>query len=260
MTGTTLNSVKNALQTLRALSSEDSGLGVTELARRLGLAKSTVHRTLATLAGDGFVRQLDDGRYTLGYALWELGSRMVGQLQLREVAHPVLEELRNKTNETVHLSILDGTDVLYIDRFESEATLTLFRRLGFRMPAHATSSGKAILAFSGEAVVERVLNTGLARVAPGTITKKRDFVEALEQIRELGYVVSIDESEEGVASVGAPVFDFEDKVAGAVSVAGPSQRLPMAVIEKVKRMVRKAANDISRGLGNPRVIRVVHDQ
>ncbi len=234
-------------------------MGVTELARHLGLAKSTVHRLLATLLSEGFVRQLEDGRYTLGFTLWELGSRMVGRLQLREVAHPIMEELRNKTSETVHLSILDGTDVLYIDRFESESTMILFRRIGFRMPAHATSSGKAILAFSPPSVVEQVLATGLKKVGPRTLTKKSDFLETLEQIRIEGCVVSIEESEAGASSVGAPVFDYRKAVSGAVSVAGPTQRFPKSTVGRIKRQVRKAANDISRALGYPLAVRAVHD-
>ena len=257
MTGPTLSSVDNALHILQVLADEDPGVGVTDLSKKLGCAKSTTHRLLATLASRGFVRQLDDGRYALGYALWELGSRMVGRLSLREIAHPILEGLRNKTGETVHLAILDGADVLYIDRFESQATLTLFRRLGHRMPAHATSTGKAILAFSTPEVVDRVLAVRMKRLAPNTITNKKALLKRLEEIAVDGLVVSVEESERAVASVGAPIFDFQSQVVAAVSIAGPAQRFPASAVELFKRHVRKAANDISKGLGYPAAMRAL---
>jgi len=252
-----LSSVGNALRILKALGGEEPSLGVTELAKLLGIAKSTTHRLLTTLAGENFVRKLDNGRYSLGFALWELGSRMVGGLELRDVAHQVLEELRNATGETVHLAVLDGTQVVYIDRFESEATVVLFRRIGLRMPAHATSSGKAILAFSPPEVVTAVIDAGLAKLGPGTLTTKRAFLDALDQIRTAGYVVSIEESERGVGSVGAPVFDHRGEVVGAVSVAGPLQRFPESAIPQLVRRVRKASNDISRNLGHSKSIKAV---
>lgn len=260
MSGAGLSSVQNALRVLRALSDADPGLGVTELASRLKMAKSTCHRLLNTLADDGFVRKLEDGRYALGLALWELGSRVVGRLELREVAHPILEDLRNSTGETIHLALLDGDSVVYIDRFESKATLTLFRRIGFRAPVHVTSSGKAILAYSPPEVVERILNAGLRKVGPGSITSKKKLLAALEEIRQEGCVVSVEESEAGVASVGAPVFDHSGRVVGSISVAGPTQRIGDGKLPSLKRQVRLAAQKISRGLGYPITsVRAVHD-
>lgn len=246
----TLSSVHNALRILRAFGQGEHALGVTELARRLGIAKSTVHRLLGTLASEGFVRKLDDNRYALGIALWELGSQMVSGLELRDVAHPFLEELRNATGETVHLAILDGHEVVYIDRLESPAGLILFRRIGYRMPAHATSSGKAILAFSPPEVVERVIEAGLRKVAPGTITSRKQLLAKLDEIRAQGFVVSVEESERAAASIGAPVFDHRE-VVGAISVAGPSQRLPPETLAKYSRLVLQASRRISTALGYP---------
>lgn len=250
MTSPTLSSVTNALRILKEFSAGETSLGVSDLARRLGIAKSTTHRLLTTLAAEGFVRHLPGGQYGLGLTLWELGSLMVHGFDLREVAHPILEQLRNQTGETVHLAILDGTDVVYIDRFEAPATLQLFRRLGHRMPAHATSSGKALLAYAAPEVVEHATQLGLRRLAPGTITKKQDLLERLEQIRQQGWVVSVEESEPGVASAGAPVFDRHGVAAGAISVAGPLARMPTHSLDRTARRVRQAADQISLGLGH----------
>lgn len=224
-------------------------MGVSELARRVGIAKSTAHRLLNLLVAERFVRRAHHGRYALGFALWELGSRMVAGLDLREVAHPTLEWLRNETQEAVHLAILDGAEVVYIDRFESPATLQLFRRVGYRMPAHATSSGKAIVAFSPLPVVERVLASGLKRLTPNTIASKKALLAELARIRARGYVVSLGESEIGVSSIAAPILGQDGRPVGAVSVAGPNARLPRGRITSVAQLVRRAATEISHNMG-----------
>ncbi|HEC08583.1 MAG TPA: IclR family transcriptional regulator [Acidimicrobiales bacterium] len=245
-----LQSVTNALRILREFSYRDPVLGVSELARRLDLGKSTTHRLLTTLAAEGFVTQTASGQYRLGVTLWELGSLMVHSLELREVAHPVLEALRNQVNETVHLAVLDGNEVVYVDRFESAATLRMFSRLGNRMPAHSTSSGKAILAWSDPPVVARVIRAGLPKITPRTITAPTAFEHALERARKVGFVVSVDESEPGVSSVGAPVFDFSGKVVAGVSVAGPGTRMRRGSLNRYGRSVRAAADEISRLMGH----------
>ena len=155
-----IQSVATALRVLQAFNHRERVLGVSELARRLGIGKSTTHRMLTTLAADGFIIQTPDGRYRLGMKLWELGNQVVHGLELREVAHSSVEALRQRTGEAVHIGVLDGADVVYVDRFESEATQRLFTRLGTRMPAHATSSGKVLLAFGPEHCVDRVCAAG----------------------------------------------------------------------------------------------------
>jgi DNA-binding IclR family transcriptional regulator len=243
------SSVATALRLLKAFAPRERVAGVSDLARRLGIAKSTAHRLLHLLVAEGFARRTADGRYALGFALWELGTRMIAGLDLRQVAHPTLEWLRNRTQEAVHLAVLDRTEVVYIDRFESPATLQLFRRVGYRMPAYATSSGKAILAFSPPEVVAAVLSGGLKRLAPRTITSKKALLAEFERIRARGYVTTFDESEIGVKSVGAPVLGQDGQPVGAISVAGPSMRFPRARIPAIARLVRQAATEISSNMG-----------
>jgi IclR family transcriptional regulator, KDG regulon repressor len=250
MAGTgTSSTVANALHVLGQFTYADRVLGPSELARRMGLPKSVVHRLVATLAAEGFLEPVPGGQYRLGIRLYELGALVVRGLELREVAHPVLERLRNATNETVHLAVLDGTEVVYVERMESQATLRLFSRLGTRMPAHATSSGKAILAFSPSEIVEAVLATKLGRLAPRTITTREGLLAALAKTRADGYAASIEESEIAVSSVGAPIFGDEQRVIAALSVAGPSPRLPPDMILRVAKLTCDAAAEISRGMG-----------
>ncbi len=125
-----LTTVTKALQVLQAFSYEQPVMGVSELARKLGMGKSSVHRVLATLTEQGFVTKTDDDRYRLGLKLHELGQLVVSTLELRHVAHGPLEKLRNECGETVHVAVLDGADALYVHRIESQSTLRTFSRVG----------------------------------------------------------------------------------------------------------------------------------
>jgi DNA-binding IclR family transcriptional regulator len=247
--GNMSSTVANALHVLNQFSYTDRVLGPSELARRLGLPKSVVHRLVSTLAAEGFLEPVAGGQYRLGVHLYELGSLVVHGIELREVAHPILQRLRNATNETVHLAILDGTEVVYIERMESQATLRLFSRLGTRMPAHATSSGKVILAFGPPETVDAVLANKLRRLGPRTITTRAGLLDALAKIREDGYAATVEESEVAVSSVGAPIFGYEGRVVAALSVAGPSPRLTPDLIPRVAKLTCDAAAEISRGMG-----------
>lgn len=244
-----LTTVAKALHVLQAFSYDHPVLGVSELSRKLGMGKSSVHRILSTLAEQGFVVKTPDDRYRLGLKLHELGQLVVSSLELREVAHVPLERLRNDTGETVHLAVLEGIDVVYVHRFESQATLRMFSRLGRRIPAHTTSSGKCLLAFGEPEAVEVVLEHGLPRVGPRTITARNAFLDTLRKIRTEGYAVSVEENERGVVSVGAPVFGHDRTCVAAVSMAGPMLRMTADKIPALSRQVRRCALEISKGMG-----------
>ena len=247
--GGQLTTVTNTLRLLQQFTYEEPVLGVSELARRLGSGKSTVHRMLTTLVAEGFVMKTADDRYRLGFKLYELGQLVVHTTQLRDVAHPFLEDLRNESGEAAQISLLDGLEVVYVERFESPSTLRLFGRIGRRMPAHATSSGKCLLAYAPDEVVDAVIAGGLRRLAPRTITTGSLLRQALAETRQRGYAVSFEESEIGVASVGAPVFGHDGKAMAAISVAGPSLRMTLDAMPRYTRMVKRAADRISGALG-----------
>ncbi len=244
-----LSTVTKALQVLQAFSYEHPVLGVSELSRQLGIGKSSVHRILSTLAEEGFVTKTADDRYQLGLKLNTLGQLVVNGLELRTVSHGPLERLRNDSGETVHVAVLEGTDAMYVHRIESLATLRTFARVGRRVPAHTTSSGKCLLAFGPPEAVDLVVQAGLARIGPRSITTERAFRSALDTIRANGYVVSVEENEKGVVSVGAPVFGHDGICIAAVSMAGPTLRLTSEQLPRCIRLVRKCALDISVGMG-----------
>jgi DNA-binding IclR family transcriptional regulator len=245
-----IQSVTTALRVLQAFTHSERVLGVSELARRLGIGKSTAHRMLTTLAAEGFISQTVDGRYRLGMKLWELGNQVVHGLELREVAHASVEALRQRTGEAVHLAVWDGAEIVYVDRFESESTQRVFSRLGTRMPAHATSAGKVLLAFGPDERIERVCAAGLTRLTARTITTRQGLASALERVRAHGFAESIEEAEKGVTSVGAPVFDYQGSVIAGLSVAAPSIRLTRERIPEVGALVRRHAAEISRHMGH----------
>ena len=244
-----LSTVTKALQVLQAFSYEHPVMGVSELGRKLAMGKSSVHRVLSTLAEQGFVVKTEDDRYRLGLKLHELGQLVVSSLELRQVAHAPLERLHNECGETVHVGVLEGTDVMYVHRMEAQSTLRTFSRVGRRVPAHTTSSGKCLLAFGEPEATALVVRAGLQRIGPRSITTERGLIDALAKIRSNGFAVSVEENERGVVSIGAPVFGHEGTCIAAVSMAGPTIRVTRDQVPRFVTMVRRCALDISIGMG-----------
>ncbi len=235
---------------ISAFSYQEPVLGVSELSRRLGMGKSTVHRLLNTLVADGFVERTADERYRLSLRLYEIGQQVVAGLELREVSHTPLERLRNASGETSHLAVLAVPDVVYLDRFESPSTLRMFTRFGRRTPAHATSSGKCLLAYGAAADVEAVVQAGLTPPRTAHHHRPDDVPRTLSEVRKRGYAVSVEESERGVVSVGAPIFDHSGDCVAAVSVAGPIMRMPPGDLDRFVRLVVGTASEVSTAMGS----------
>jgi IclR family transcriptional regulator, KDG regulon repressor len=246
-----LNSLRNAIRILGSFSSDERELGVSELARRLGLGKSTVHRLLATLASEHLVeRNPETGRYRLGIKLYELGALVSSHLDLHEAVALYIDGLRNQTGETVHVAILDGRQVVYIERRESPRTLRAFGRIGHRNYAHCTSTGKVLLAGLPEDSVRSLLGGHQleARTAY-TITSPEKLLDELQRVRQRGYAVNLNESEVGLASVAAPIRDAGGQVVAAISVAGPSARFEGEALRHISHATVETAQAISDRLG-----------
>lgn len=249
--GAGLSSVRNAARLLCAFTPTDRDLGVSELASRLGLGKSSVHRLLSTLALEGLIeRDAATGRYRLGLKLYELGSIVGDHLDLHEVVAGPIDELRNRTGETVHVAILDGPEVVYIARRESPHTLRLFGRVGHRNHAHCTSTGKLLLAFLLPAELATVLDGfTLPAHTRRTITDRGKLDSELDAIRRRGWADNIEESELGVNSVAAPIREASGRVVAAISVAGPAARFTPDGMRQVAVDTVRTADAISERLG-----------
>lgn len=247
-----LASVRNAARLLKEFSRTDRELGVSELARRLGLATSTVHRLLATLAAERLLeRGHAPGSYRLGLALFDLGANVSPHLDLHEAAMPVMAVLRHSTGETVQLAVLDGLESVYIDRLESPHTVRIFSRVGTRLPATSTSTGKVLLAALPAAELEeRLAGWQPRRHTPYTIVDPRVFRAQLVEIAQRGWADNREESRVGVVSVGAPVRDASATVIAALSVAAPTDRARVPQLRRIRAAVVEAAAVVSRRLGH----------
>lgn len=247
----TLSSVRNAARLLKEFGHGDREIGVTELSRRLGIGKSTAHRLLSTLSEEKLLEQdPHTGAYRLGLAMYELGASVALHTDLHEACSPVLDQLRNATRETVQVAVLDGREVVYVERRESPQTLRLFGRVGHRNDAHCTSTGKLLLAYLPPEQLDALLRGWkLARKTPYTLTDVRVLRAQLEQIRHQGWAENIGESELGVASVAASIKNGRGEVIAAVSVAGPVQRIGTESLKRFARPVVEAGLAISRRLG-----------
>jgi IclR family transcriptional regulator, KDG regulon repressor len=245
-----LSSVGNAARVLKEFSRTDRELGVTQLARRLDLAVSTVHRLLVTLCAEGLLERGEgSGTYRLGLKMYELGVTVFPNLDLHEAARPVLASLRQSTGETVQMGVLDYLEVVYIERLESPQTLRMFNQAGHRLPAHATSTGKVLLAHLPTEVLEQRLREWRPeRLTPYTVTDRGVLLAQLHRVAERGWAQNLEEGALGAASVAAPVRDEAGTVIAGISVVGPVERAH-AALRRHRAAVVDAASLISTRLG-----------
>ena len=246
-----IQAIERAVSILNAFSMDDHELGVTELADRLGLHKSTVHRFMVNLDAAGLVeRNARTGRYRLGLHVFELGALVMQQMNLWDEALPFLEGLVHDTGETGHLAVLDGGEAIYIERVEARRALRVPSAIGRGYPAHATNLGKVLLAdLSRERVEAIIAERGLAAYTPQTITDPGELEADLELIRRRGYAVDNEEYDEGLRCIGAPVRDHSGHVVAALGIGGPVTRITPERVEELGALVMTAARGLSRRLG-----------
>ena len=222
-----IRSVQRALTVLRTFLAHDSGISASLLSQETGLDPSTVFRLLVTLEAQGFV-EVDpkSGKYQPGVVLLELGSRFLKNNDIRSRSIGHLERLRDRFGETVHLTVLDGNEVVYLEKLAGLRPIGFMSsRVGDRNPAHCTGVGKALLAYLPDAeLARRYPNGRLKRYTAHTITSLKALRAELKSVRSLGYAVDQEEHEEGVKCVAVPTFDHQG-IAAAVSVSGPVDRM-----------------------------------
>lgn len=245
-----LSSVANAIRLTKAFSENEYEMGISALAARLGLAKSTVHRLATTLVEYDMLEQnRETGKYRLGLALFELGTLVRRKMDVMSEAQAQIHALADLTGETVQLAILDHLSVLYIRIRESRQAVRMSTGLGSRAPAHCTSVGKVLLAYQPGDLVKQVIDNGLPRFTEHTITTPAALVEELASIRQKGYALDDEEMETGLRCVAAPIRDSSGRVTAAISVAAPVQRMTKKMVQSTIPSVVAAADAISRRLG-----------
>ncbi len=245
-----LSSVANSIRLTKAFSESEYEMGISALAARLGLAKSTVHRLASTLVEYDILEQnRETGKYRLGLALFELGTLVRRKMDVMNEAQGQIHALADLTGETVQVAILDHLSVLYIRIRESRQAVRMSTGLGSRAPAHCTSVGKALLAYQSAETIQQVIESGLKRYTDHTITDAAALREELAAIRQKGYAIDDEEIEEGLRCVAAPIRDHSGRVSAAISVAAPVQRMTKKNIQTTIPSVIAAAEAISRRLG-----------
>ena len=250
-TSSRLSSVANAIRLLKAFNDDEYELGVSSLAKRLGLAKSTVHRLASTLIKDDMLEQdKETGKYRLGLALFELGARVRRKMNVFNEAQFALKDLVEKTGETAHLTVLDHASVLFLYKFESRQAIRMKSVLGARVPAHCSADGKVLLAYQTNEMIESIAVGGLAALTPKTIIDVGQLMADLVQVRARGYALDDEETEIGLRAIAAPIRDHTGEVVAAISVAGPIQRMTKKVVLSHAPKVVAAADAISARLGH----------
>jgi DNA-binding IclR family transcriptional regulator len=240
-------SVDKALGLLDVFAVGDRDVGVSELARRAGMPKSTAFRLLTILESNHFVKRQGQ-RYALGHHLFELGQRVpyCQHGSLRDIAVPFLEDLCRGSSETVHLAVLDGVEAIYINKIHGHARSHLASSIGSRVPVNCSGVGKALLAHSDQATIAEALQRGLRRRTAYSTISPRLMADELQRIREHGVAFDNEEAMVGINCVGAPILDASGQAIASISVAGPvgrfkPQRFASAVRRTAAAIARAAA-------------------
>jgi DNA-binding IclR family transcriptional regulator len=242
--------VLRAVALLKAFTPDRPERGLADLARAVGLNKTTAYRLLAALEAERMVERGRGGEaYRLGPELVALGGRAQGSQELREAGRGVLGDLALETRETATLEVLVGADTLILEEAMGSYVLGSMPSIGTRWPAHATSTGKTILAFLPEEERNRLLPRVLPSVTPRTLADRAALERDLARVRDRGYAVSQEELEPGFVAIGAPVRSAEGRVVAAISVGGPRVRLTPETVATIARRLPAAAAQISERLG-----------
>jgi len=246
-----VQSVERAFALLEHVAARDE-IGLAELGRETGLRPSTVHRLLATLIRCDYVIQSPaTGRYRLSHKVVALAGGPESRVaRLRAPARPHLEAIRDATDETTNLVVLEHFSVAYVDQVESSRAVRMFTEIGRRVDAHATGSGKAMLAFRPPKELDVLFAAApLQELTPHTLTRAEDLRRELERTRSRGFGVDNEEYEAGVGCVGAPILDHEQHASAAISVSAPLARLQQLDIDAVGALLARHTAQLSSELG-----------
>ncbi len=246
--GNGVQSLERALDILELLGRSEVELGVTEIGPSVGLANGTAHRLLATLTRRGYARQNPETRkYALGLKALTLVTG--AQKRLGPLARPFLTALMEVSQESANLASLDKNSVIYIDQVSAPRMVRMFTEPGNRAFPHATGTGKVLLAFQPDEVIDSIVRqNGLPSFTPHTITDPSRLKEELKDIREQGYAMDSEEQEEGVRCLAAPIFGPDGRILAAMSISGPASRLDERRLDELIPHIKQIADEFSHTL------------
>lgn len=247
----TIKSIVKAARVVDVLAEAGQPMSLASMSLELKISKSTLHGIISTLVEVGFlVQEQKTGRYQLGTRLFEIGSAISNQWNVRKIAYPFIQQISADLGETVHMAILDEYEVLYINKQESQSSIRIVTDIGVKLPAHCTGLGKALL--SGLSMLElqyMISIKGLKRHTAATLATPEALWNDLEQIRSRGYAMDEQEFVEGLRCVAVPISNHAGEIISAISVSGPVSRMQGDKFVMCRTVLQKAAAEISRQMG-----------
>jgi DNA-binding IclR family transcriptional regulator len=246
-----ITALHRGLKLLALVGEAQKPLAAGEIARLSNLHASTVHRFLVNLESAGFLRREDStGRYQLGPACVSLGRAALDRLDVHRVSLPHLQELNRLTRETVHLTVRQDLTAVYVEKLESPEPLRIFSQVGAAVPLHCTGVGKVLLAYAKVEDLKTLLpRLVLTRSTPNSITSLQELEAELSRVRRQGYAMDMEEYENHIRCIAAPLWDHAGQVKAAFSVTGPATRMTRARLRQLASLVTKVSQDVSRQLG-----------
>lgn len=243
--------VERALAMLEAIAQAPDGLSNAEISRKLNIPKSSASYILRTLESRGYVtRDAESGKYRVGLKILSLSRGALGGRDVRGVALPIMRHLTHQTGLTSHLAVLDGADAVYIEKVEPEGFIRMDTWVGRRMRVHATSVGKAMVAYIPQEELEEILRKGgMEKRTPKTITTLPRLLKELEKVRTQGYAVDDEENNLAARCVGAPIFDERGRIEAALGLSGTTQQVGPNTMPRILEALKDAARHISMGMG-----------
>ena len=238
-------------QIIEFLANRNDWVSLREMARELHISAASAYRALSSLREIGYVRQqAQDSKYQLTLKIAWLSAQVLEQVQLRQIAHPFLQHLTSVTNETTHLAVLEGTELVYIDKVDNRQAVRMRSRVGQRGHLHCTAAGKSMLANLTTNELDDLLgHLKFQAMTENTITAASEFRDQLVKIRRQGYAIDDEENEVGIRCIGAPVHDHAGRLAGALSISGWTITMTRDRIPQLAPELMQTCQKISRELG-----------
>ena len=246
-----VQSLTRGLSILECLAKAEGGLTLTDVSNRVELAPSTAHRLLSTMEKMRYVYQAGElGRWYIGLQAFTVGSSFLANRDFIAQSHPYMRRLMEQSGETANLGILDGTAAVFVDQVQCREMMRTIVKLGSRVPLHASGVGKAIFASLPDEQIDAILKVkGLPRITENTITSPETMWASVRVIRQRGWSFDDEEHAVGTRCVAAPIYDEHAETLGAISLAGPSSRLPDARIKQLGPVVAHTAEELTKRLG-----------
>ena len=245
-----VQSIDRAVAILECFNDENKDYKLSEISDKLDLNKSTVHGIITTLKYHGFVSQDEETqKYKLGIRFIEFGNLVSNSINIRNAALPIIDQVCNKIEETVHVAMLDGLDIVWIEKKECTKSVKTSTKIGSRLPAYTTADGKIILSYLSEDKIRSYLPKKIPKFTQNTITNKVEYFKRMEENKKLGYTIDNEEFVEGIKCVAAPIFDHNGNVRFSLSTTAPAFRMNEEKIMELVVIIKEAANEISRRIG-----------